>query len=202
MNDSQQWNEQYDLGRDYSGFNEILLARICELTKKNGASLESALDIGCGTGDLVDSLSKCLPGAQVEGIDFSESAVRIAQEKYPDLKFSVGNAENDLLKKEWGIITCNLMIAFVKDKERFLTQVKDHLAIDGVFVLNSPVLLDDGEYRLKDKNISVDFRETDALLKRIFPACILYDESFISRYSSRDTWLLAHNPAILGLKGK
>ncbi|NUN64596.1 glycosyltransferase [Pseudanabaena biceps] len=49
----------------------------------------NVLEIGCGTGEL---LAATKPNVGV-GIDFSESVIAIAQQKYPDLKFYVLDAE-------------------------------------------------------------------------------------------------------------
>lgn len=48
------------------------------------------IEIGCGTGDLLNDL---MPSAGV-GIDFSEGMIEIAKKKYPQIHFSVDDAEN------------------------------------------------------------------------------------------------------------
>jgi|GEM_PF-630790 len=193
MNKAKNWDVCYEDGRNFAVFSEILLERIVGVAQNNNVNLENTLDIGCGTGDLVDSLSRCIPGSFVEGIDFSHSAIKIAQERYSKLSFSVMNIESDLLDKKWGVITCSLVYAFMQDKKHFLEKVKTILHNDGIFILNSPVLFKGREYSTHEKSISVDFDETTRLLQEVYPGYVLYDESFSGKFGSRNTWLLAHS---------
>jgi len=62
------------------------LERFHKLTIPEGVSV---LQIGCGTGDLLNALC---PSRGV-GIDFSSEMIRIAREKYPHLTFVEGDAE-------------------------------------------------------------------------------------------------------------
>lgn len=192
-----EWDTCYEEGRSFAEFSEILLERIVLLAKKNDTNLETALDIGCGTGGLVNLLATYLPGTLVEGIDFSETAIKIAKEKYPELTFSVSNIESDRLEKKWGIITCNLVYAFIENKKYFLEKVKDHLDNKGIFILNTPVLFEGKDYNMHENSISVDFVSTAMLLSEVFPGYALYNESFNGKFGSRNTWLLAHNSELI-----
>ena len=49
------------------------------------------LDLGCGTGDL---LAKLEPSYGV-GVDLSERIIDVAKRKFPDLKFFVGDVEDE-----------------------------------------------------------------------------------------------------------
>ena len=62
-----------------------------ELLDKIDRPIRSILDIGCAIGDITYLLSKKYKGASIVGMDFTESAVRRAQAKYPDLQFRVGS---------------------------------------------------------------------------------------------------------------
>jgi SAM-dependent methyltransferase len=50
------------------------------------------LDIGCGTGQLTAAAAK--RGAETEGIDFADTMVSIAAANHPEIKFTIGDAEN------------------------------------------------------------------------------------------------------------
>jgi SAM-dependent methyltransferase len=50
----------------------------------------SVLEIGCGTGDLLEALRP----ARGVGIDISAAMIRIARERHPDCEFHVGNGED------------------------------------------------------------------------------------------------------------
>ena len=49
------------------------------------------LDLGCGPGQLMDALSKV--AGRVEGVDFAENMIGVAQQTFPDLSFQVANGE-------------------------------------------------------------------------------------------------------------
>src|SRR6476646_9658318 len=62
-----------------------------ELLDKIDRPIKSIVDIGCATGDITFLLSKKYAGASIVGMDFTESAVRRAEVKYPNLQFRVGS---------------------------------------------------------------------------------------------------------------
>lgn len=53
------------------------------------------LEVGCGLGALTNYLSNLNPDVHIVGMDISESAIRKAQEAFPDRTFFVGNI-NDI----------------------------------------------------------------------------------------------------------
>jgi 2-polyprenyl-6-hydroxyphenyl methylase/3-demethylubiquinone-9 3-methyltransferase len=53
--------------------------------------------LGCGNGSVADALHR--RGFEVQGIDYSESGIRVAREHYPHLKLDVGSAYDDLAGK-------------------------------------------------------------------------------------------------------
>ena len=66
----------------------------------------SVLEIGCGTGDLLNGLK----AKKKTGIDFSEEMIAEAKKKYPNIQFEVKEAENlDGLEKFDVIVISNLV---------------------------------------------------------------------------------------------
>ena len=53
---------------------------------------EKILDLGCGTGDLSEKMSKS--SADVVGIDASAKMIEKARTKYPNITFQIVNAES------------------------------------------------------------------------------------------------------------
>jgi ubiquinone/menaquinone biosynthesis C-methylase UbiE len=51
----------------------------------------SVLEIGCATGDIAANLAAANP--EIRGVDISPEMIRMAKEKYPNLDFSLGDAE-------------------------------------------------------------------------------------------------------------
>src|SRR5688572_815515 len=75
--------------RSFCPLTEHLLARTREF------SLDSALDIGCGAGELSLAIARGRPHVQVTGIDISEPLIATARERgahLPNVAFEVADA--------------------------------------------------------------------------------------------------------------
>lgn len=91
------WAANYDndvaveAGFPFAGYADLLTA-ICNLV--NPQAGQRVLDLGCGTGNLAALFSAS--GCQVWGTDFSSQMIAKAQQKYPDLHFSVADLRDPL----------------------------------------------------------------------------------------------------------
>ena len=53
------------------------------------------LDVGCGIGTVTHAIrAACGPGTDCQGIDLSESAIRVARRRYADCAFRVASADD------------------------------------------------------------------------------------------------------------
>lgn len=187
MNEQQtKWDEGFKAGRDYNPMNEILLDKVLELVTNDK---NTAIDLGCGTGDAVIKLAK--RGMTVTGTDWSPEALRKAQIRAEEVgvadKMNLQEvdldhlAEADLKAGAADIILCKLVIAFVSDQKAFCEAVKGLLAEDGVFVIQTPVLHEGIEYIPEDKpGIAVPYTEFKATLEEVFTDVIEFDHSYYS----------------------
>ena len=58
-------------------------------------SFDTVLDVGCGTGPVIELLSKKYPGKHFVGLDITPAMIEVAQlKKLPNAEFIVGDAEN------------------------------------------------------------------------------------------------------------
>jgi ubiquinone/menaquinone biosynthesis C-methylase UbiE len=82
----------------------------------------SALEVGCGSGDLIASI----PGSVKTGIDFSEEQIGWAKEKHSksNTEFLVMDANNIQLNRTYDLIILSNLIGYVDDIENVLQQVK------------------------------------------------------------------------------
>ena len=80
----------------------------------------SVLDIGCGPGDLLDSLH---PSEGV-GIDISPKMVEIALKKYPKNLYLVGNAEDLPVRRTFDYVLISDSIGFFPDVQQAFEQLK------------------------------------------------------------------------------
>lgn len=85
---------------------------------------KSVLEIGCGTGDLVDALK---PERGV-GIDISSGMVRTAREKYPAHSFIEMDAEHLKLKEKYDFVIMSDLIGHLSDVQKAFQEV--HKVID------------------------------------------------------------------------
>ena len=84
-NELSQWDQAYLSGRDYAVFSDILLEQLFDKYHFTG----TALDIGCGIGDLASRLSR--HGLDVEGIDISSVAIQKARQLHKGISYRVAD---------------------------------------------------------------------------------------------------------------
>ncbi len=93
---------------------------------------EYIVDLGCGTGDLCHEIEKS--GANVLGLDSSESMIARAREKYPKSEFLVADLRNFDLMKPADAFLSNATMHFVTDQEQALNQIYSNLKPGGRFI--------------------------------------------------------------------
>ncbi len=79
----------------------------------------SVLEIGCGTGELLNELK----GKDKVGIDFSPAMLQVAQNQFPQLKFHLMKAEEITLNKKFDVIILSNLIGFLEDVETVFNQL-------------------------------------------------------------------------------
>ncbi len=93
---------------------------------------EHILDLGCGTGDLANSIHNL--GANIVGVDKSENMVRQAQGKYPNVQFMVRDAINLNLKNEFDAVFSNATLHWIKTPQQAIQNIFNALKPGGRFV--------------------------------------------------------------------
>lgn len=88
----------------------------CFLVPRNA----SVLEIGCSTGDLLNSLDV----KKKIGIDFSKNTVEVAKKKYPQLDVRVMDAENLQFDFAFDYIILSNLIGYLDDIQKVLEQLK------------------------------------------------------------------------------
>lgn len=137
------WSYCYDQGRDFRLIGSLTITKFLGFTNEHAP--KTALDIGCGTGQLTRELWH--RGYKAVGLDVSESAIKTARSLtiVPDTELMYQRADIEqydvasLPFQPYGLITCKLVYAFIKDKSRFLETVNTLLAPDGIFVVITPL---------------------------------------------------------------
>ena len=99
-----------------------ILPKIVKLLPKGSPEVK-VLDIGCGNGFTAFNLARM--GFDVTGVDTSEQGIRIAKEKYPDIRFEIASVYDNLS----ALINCiDIVIA---------TEVIEHLFIPRLLIENA-----------------------------------------------------------------
>lgn len=107
------------------------------LLKKYTKDAKNILDIGCGEGTrLASILSHNQSGT---GVDISETAIRLAQKQYPDIKFTQ-TEENILSFKDntFDLVYSAFVLEHTSNPEEFLISALRVLKMDGRLILVAP----------------------------------------------------------------
>jgi ubiquinone/menaquinone biosynthesis C-methylase UbiE len=91
------------------------------------------LELGCSTGDLLNSVK---PGRGI-GIDFSESAISIAREKYPHLEFYLGDANTYIPDCEIDFIIVSDLLTSLWDIQTFFKNVRTYVTPRTKIIISS-----------------------------------------------------------------
>jgi len=126
-------------------------------------------------------------GYRAVGIDASENAIRIARslttapsEKLSYVLFDIERDElSDLPDAPYGLITCKLVYAFIKDKPAFLKRVNELLAPQGTFVVITPLPEDTPPDK---QHIAVPYEKTLQELRTVFPHVDTYREQSLTYF--------------------
>ena len=80
----------------------------------------SVLEIGCGTGELLNDLK----AKHKVGIDFSEEMIVQAKMQFPELDLRVMAAEELTLTEKFDVIILSNLIGYLDDIQKVITQLK------------------------------------------------------------------------------
>jgi SAM-dependent methyltransferase len=132
------WDERYQSKRNEDLWTWQSTGDILYMIWKYNLEPGKSLDLGCGVGEKSWLLSKF--GYKVLGLDFSEYAINQAKQNFPELDFRVQDLEfiEDLQEKDFDLICDILVLAFIKDKEKYLNVIKTKLR--GHFILKVPTI--------------------------------------------------------------
>jgi len=80
----------------------------------------SVLEVGCGTGDLLDAIK----AKKKVGVDFCRNMIDMAQKKYPDITFYVMEAESMRFQETFDFIILSNTIGYLEDIQQVLRELK------------------------------------------------------------------------------
>ncbi len=80
----------------------------------------SVLEVGCGSGDLLNSIC----GKNKVGIDFSPKMISLAKVRFPKISFFEMPAENIILEEKFDVVILSNLVGVLPDIEQVLNQVR------------------------------------------------------------------------------
>jgi ubiquinone/menaquinone biosynthesis C-methylase UbiE len=191
----EKWNQIFITNPKYKPLNEIFLSKILEKIRKEiNPAPKKVFDIGCGTSDSVFQFAK--RGFAVEGIDYSEVALKNLQERIENahisgIKLIQADLNDYVFNQESDIIFCHFVYAFIQKKDTFLQNIKNCMKENSVFILTTPVAYINVSYTPNDKtDIAVDFEETKEKLSNFFTTVEEYHHDYIGFREDYLTFLM------------
>lgn len=194
----QDWDRAYIFGKDYTPITNESLDKILSYLPEDGGKI--AIDLGCGTGQLVRELAQ--RGFVVTGLDRSTEAVRLAKSdnNTNSIKYEIVDFEMDFVEKQnqlADLITCKYVYAFIEKRSVFLRNVQNLLKPDSRFVIINPLKNTVPEHK---KHITISSEKTKEELKEYFKLLDYYDdgsdEYFVCKLKSAEAWARLRNKTL------
>lgn len=101
--------------------NTLIYNRLCKMIKKE----DKIIDIGCGTGFLLDLMKEKIHISKYIGIDSSPGMLKKARIKYPDHLFILNNAGSILINNNINFVIALFSLNYIKDISNIIKQIKD-----------------------------------------------------------------------------
>jgi len=100
---------------------------------------EAILDVGCGPGNSTHELVKCWPEATVVGIDSSDTMLREAKIRLPDINFEPYDISKDLSPLgKYDLVFSNAVIQWLPDHRSLIKRLADVVKEGGTLAIGMP----------------------------------------------------------------
>lgn len=143
--DLSRWESEYSAAFVYNSFKSYF--------KDN--EIRHILDVGCGTGFLLNYLSGKLSCANLVGIDLSERVIDFAKNRYKHIKFLLTSLQDIWIKDKFDLILMVGTLEHFKNPVEVLNKISDILSFQGRVFIETPHNL------IYSKNKREGFRRLD-----------------------------------------
>lgn len=137
---------------------EIFGQQLLQWLKEQGIQVQTAMDLGCGTGILCEILHNS--GIRASGMDLSGGMIDIARQGNPEIRYEVANMITFRPAEQFDLVTCTgdalNHIAELTDVKRILENVYAYTSPGGYFVFD---ILNEHEVSTSEP-FEMDFDET------------------------------------------
>ena len=127
----QQWKERKVL----NAWTERRATAILDLIADLPTNRPRILDLGCGNGWFTERLADI---GEAHGLDLSNKAIAMAQERRPDIRYLAGNAyTTELEAGSFDLIVSQEVIAHVEDQPRYIARAAEILKSRGYLIITT-----------------------------------------------------------------
>ena len=137
-------NEWYSKDKhvnDYLSNDRIIFYNeLISLTVKQGIVFKNKaiLDVGCGSGALLNEINKKYHDCDLTGIDLSRTAIEYARKKMPGILFEVKDIFQSSTEKKYDIIFCTEVLEHLLNPALSSKKLLNLMPDDGILILTVP----------------------------------------------------------------
>lgn len=123
---------------DVTCWSDYLWPTVKDAIEKHTFNERTAIDLGCGNGSISNLLSSL--NFRVTGVDASESGVKVAAARFPNLEFYVGNAYDDLAARHgrFSLVLSLEVLEHCYEPRKFARTLYGLVAEDGLAIISTP----------------------------------------------------------------
>jgi 2-polyprenyl-3-methyl-5-hydroxy-6-metoxy-1,4-benzoquinol methylase len=112
------------------------------LLQTHSHTVDSVLDVACGTGNVMVEVAKVFREASVVGIDISQGMVEVAKEKVVqeglvNCFFEVSDIEQKVFQEKYSVITCAYVLFFLPNPVEVLQKLYGALEEGGLLIFTT-----------------------------------------------------------------
>ncbi len=135
------WYDEHLENNEDTYHRQVILPNLTRLITPNDD--DKILEVACGQGFFTRRFQKEFRNATFEGIDLGEDLIKIASKREPNMKFSVGNAEelSQFENETFNSVYIVLAIQNIEHLDKLISEVGRVLKSGGTFhiVMNHPI---------------------------------------------------------------
>ena len=106
--------------------------------KKHGGRFENFLEVGCGTGFVLQAISEAFPGVEIEGTEYFDEGLVHARKRVPSAKFKQLDARDMDIQECYDFIGAFDVIEHINEDELVLNNMSMALKPGGELLLTVP----------------------------------------------------------------
>lgn len=111
---------------------------IVDALKRGNRRLDTFLEIGCGTGQVLRAIGTAFPAARLSGSELFVDGLRYARQRVPDARLMQMDATRIPFSSEFDAIGAFDVVEHIRDDRRVLAEIHGALKPGGVAVLTVP----------------------------------------------------------------